>query len=115
LILVGGFNVYPNEIEDVLYTHPAVKETAVIGIPDQYKGEAIKAFVVVKQGMEVTAGELIAHCKERLAKYKIPAYVVFAESLPKSAVGKILRRELREAEQAGGLLIEQRPRKDDQS
>jgi long-chain acyl-CoA synthetase len=102
LILVGGFNVYPNEIEDVLYTHPAVKETAVIGIPDRYKGEAIKAFVVVKQGMEVTAGELIAHCKERLAKYKIPAYVVFAESLPKSAVGKILRRELREAEQAGG-------------
>jgi long-chain acyl-CoA synthetase len=101
LILVGGFNVYPNEIEDVLYTHEAVKETAVIGVPDKYKGEAIKAFVVIKQGMEVTSGELIAHCKERLAKYKIPAYVVFAESLPKSAVGKILRRALRDEEWEG--------------
>lgn len=98
LILVGGYNVYPNEIEDVLYTHPAVKEAAVIGVPDKYKGEAVKAFIVVKEEVQVTADELIAHCRERLAKYKVPALIVFAENLPKSAVGKILRRELREAE-----------------
>jgi len=98
LILVGGFNVYPNEIEDVLYSHPAVKEAAAIGVADQYKGEAVKAFIVVKQGMDVTADELIAHCKERLAKYKVPVFIAFAQTLPKSAVGKILRRELHDLE-----------------
>lgn len=100
LILVGGYNVYPNEIEDVLYTHPAVKEAAVIGVPDHYKGEAVKAYIVLKEETTATAEDLINHCKEHLAKYKVPAYVAFAQSLPKSAVGKILRRELREAEQA---------------
>ena len=100
LILVGGYNVYPNEIEDVLYTHPAVKEAAVIGVPDKYKGEAVKAYIVLKEEATASAEDLIAHCRERLAKYKVPAYVAFAQSLPKSAVGKILRRELREAEQA---------------
>jgi long-chain acyl-CoA synthetase len=73
LILVGGFNVYPNEIEDVLYTHPAVQETAVIGVSDRYKGEAVKAYIVLKEGVETTAEELILYCKERLAKYKVPA------------------------------------------
>jgi long-chain acyl-CoA synthetase len=96
LILVGGLNVYPNEIEDVLYTHPAVKETAVIGVSDKYKGEAVKAYVVLKEGAQATAEELIVYCKERLARYKVPALITFSETLPKSAVGKILRRELRE-------------------
>jgi long-chain acyl-CoA synthetase len=99
LILVGGFNVYPNEIEDVLYTHPAVREAAVIGVPDKYKGEAVKAYIVLKEGAQASAEELIVHCKERVAKYKVPAFIAFAESLPKSAVGKILRRELREMDQ----------------
>src|SRR5262249_29928138 len=97
LILVGGFNVYPNEVEDVLYTHPAIRETAVIGVPDQYKGEAVKAYIVLKKDARVTAEDLIGHCRERLAKYKVPALIVFVETLPKSAVGKILRRELRES------------------
>ncbi len=100
MILVGGFNVYPNEIEEVLFTHPAVKEAAVIGVSDEYRGEAVKAFIVLKPGTKTTAEELTGHCKERLAKYKIPSFIEFIESLPKSAVGKVLRRELREAEEA---------------
>src|SRR5262249_5734132 len=99
LILVGGFNVYPNEIEDVLYTHPAVKEAAVIGVPDKYKGEAVKAYIVVKEGSQASAEELISYCKERLAKFKVPAFIAFRQNLPKSAVGKILRRELRDPDQ----------------
>lgn len=100
LILVGGFNVYPNEIEDVLFTHPGIKEVAVIGVPDQYKGEAVKAFVVLKEGAQATAEELSDYCQERLAKYKLPSFIEFIAALPKSAVGKVLRRELREAEEA---------------
>lgn len=98
MIIVGGFNVYPNEIEDVLYTHPAVKECAVIGVPDQYRGEAVKAFVVLKDGARASADELVEFCREKMAKYKVPSYVEFRDSLPKSAVGKVLRRELREEE-----------------
>lgn len=96
MILVSGFNVYPNEIEDVLFTHPAVKECAVIGVPDQYRGEAVKAFVVLKEGTTASAEELQAFCRERLAKYKLPSLIEFIDALPKSAVGKVLRRELRE-------------------
>ena len=96
MLIVSGFNVYPNEIEDVLYTHPAVKECAVIGIHDQYRGEAVKAFVVLKGGSHSSADELIEFCREKLAKYKVPSVIEFRESLPKSAVGKVLRRELRE-------------------
>ncbi len=98
LILVGGFNVYPNEVEEVLFTHPAIKEAAVIGVADQYRGESVKAFVVLKEGGGATTEELIEFCRERLAKYKVPSSVEFTGSLPKSAVGKVLRRELREAE-----------------
>jgi long-chain acyl-CoA synthetase len=98
MIIVSGFNVYPNEIEDVLFTHPAVQECAVIGLPDQYRGEAVKAFVVLKQGTQATVEELTGFCKERLAKYKIPSFIEFTPALPKSAVGKVLRRELREME-----------------
>jgi long-chain acyl-CoA synthetase len=98
LIIVSGFNVYPNEVEDVIFTHPGVVEAAVIGVPDPYRGEAVKAFVVAKRGASVTPDELIEYCRERLAKYKLPTHIVFVTALPKSAVGKVLRRELRELE-----------------
>jgi long-chain acyl-CoA synthetase len=96
MILVSGFNVFPNEIEEVLAMHPAVLESAVVGVPDEKSGEAVKAFVVVND-RRVTAEELIAHCREHLTGYKLPRQIVFADGLPKSNVGKILRRELRDA------------------
>lgn len=98
MIIVSGFNVYPNEVEDVIFTHPSVVEAAVIGVPDEYRGEAVKAFVVIKPGMNLTIEEILEYCKERMAKYKVPSQVVFVTALPKSAVGKVLRRELRELE-----------------
>jgi long-chain acyl-CoA synthetase len=100
MIIVSGFNVYPGEVEDVLFTHPAVQEAAVIGLPDEYRGEIVKAFVVLKPGLQTTAEELQEHCLAHLAKYKLPATIEFVESLPKSTVGKVLRRELREMEAA---------------
>jgi long-chain acyl-CoA synthetase len=100
MIIVSGFNVYPNEVEEVLFTHPAVKEAAVIGVPCSYRGEAVKAFIVLKPEAQAAAEELIEHCRAHLARYKVPSLIEFAESLPKSAVGKVLRRELREAEDA---------------
>ncbi len=98
MIIVSGFNVYPNEVEDVLFTHPAVLEAAVIGVPDQYRGEAVKAFIVLRPGATATADEVMEFCRASLAKYKVPTLVEFMPSLPKSAVGKVLRRELREME-----------------
>ncbi len=102
MVIVSGFNVYPNEIEDVLFTHPAVQECAVIGVPDQYRGEAVKAFVVIKPGAQATTEELQEFCRERLAKFKVPSFIEFTAALPKSAVGKVLRRELREQEATKG-------------
>jgi long-chain acyl-CoA synthetase len=99
MIIVSGFNVYPSEVEGVLYEHPAVMETAVIGIPHEYRGEAVKAFVVLKAGTSATPDELIEHCTRGLAEFKVPSQVVIRESLPKTAVGKILHRVLREEEQ----------------
>ncbi|MBO0797588.1 MAG: long-chain fatty acid--CoA ligase [Blastocatellia bacterium] len=98
LIIVSGFNVYPNEIEEVLFTHPAVAEAAVIGIPDEYRGEAVKAYVVFKEGAQATVDELLEHCRVNLAKFKVPSSITIVDKLPKSAVGKVLRRELREME-----------------
>ncbi len=95
LIIAGGFNIYPREVEEVLFEHPAIKEAAVIGLPDPYRGETVKAFVVMKDGGSATAEEIIAWCRERLASYKVPRHVEFRDSLPKSGVGKYLRRELR--------------------
>jgi long-chain acyl-CoA synthetase len=98
MVIVSGFNVYPNEVEDVLFTHPAVLEAAVIGVPDKYRGEAVKAFLVLRPGLNATADEILEFCRANLAKYKVPSVIEFVASLPKSAVGKVLRRELREME-----------------
>jgi long-chain acyl-CoA synthetase len=98
MIIVSGFNVYPNEVEDVLFTHHAVLEAAVIGVPDPYRGEAVKAFITLRPGANATADEVIEFCRANLAKYKVPSLIEFMPSLPKSAVGKVLRRELREME-----------------
>lgn len=94
MVLVSGFNVYPNEIEDVLTAHPGVAEAAVIGVPDEATGEAVQAHVVLRAA-GLTAEELIAHCRANLTGYKVPKRVRFEESLPKSAVGKVLRAKLR--------------------
>ena len=94
MIISGGLNVYPNEVEQVLYMHPAVREAAVIGVPDQVWGETIKACVVVKDGKHATEDEIVTFCKERLSGYKKPRSVDFLDDLPKNAMGKILRREL---------------------
>jgi len=96
---LSGFNVYPTEVEEVLFSHPSVMEAVVIGRPDSYRGERVKAFVVLKAGMTATQEELITHCEKGLAEFKIPGEIEFRESLPKTAVGKILRRVLREESQ----------------
>ncbi|QEL25880.1 AMP-binding protein [Bosea sp. F3-2] len=95
MVLVSGFNVYPNEVEDVLASHPGVLEAAVIGLPDEHSGEAVTAFVVRKD-QTLTAEELRAYCKENLTGYKVPKQIFFRETLPKTNVGKVLRRALRE-------------------
>ncbi|MFS8639226.1 MAG: long-chain fatty acid--CoA ligase [Symbiobacteriaceae bacterium] len=98
MIITGGYNVYPREVEEVLYEHPKVLEAAVVGVPDEYRGEMVKAFVVLKPGETATEEEIIAYCRERLAKYKAPRAVEFRSELPKSLVGKVLRRVLAEEE-----------------
>jgi len=99
LIKVSGFQVWPREIEEVLATHPAVMEVGVAGMPDAARGEVPHAWVVLRQGHSVTVDDLRAYCRERLTPYKVPAVVQFRESLPKTLVGKILRRSLRDAPQ----------------
>ena len=99
-INVSGYKVWPREVEDVLYGHSAVREAAVVGIPDEYRGETVKAFVSLKPGESVTDDALIVFCKERMAAYKYPRQVAFVEELPKTASGKILRRELRDKERS---------------
>lgn len=96
MILCGGINIYPREIEDVLYAHPAVLYAAVIGIPDEEWGESVKAIIVPKKGINITEAEIIEFCKQHLASYKKPRSVEFRESLPLSQAGKILKRELRD-------------------
>jgi long-chain acyl-CoA synthetase len=97
LIKVSGFQVWPREIEEVLATHPAVMEVGVAGVPDESRGEVPHAWVVLRQGQGATADELRAYCRERLTPYKVPAAVEFRDSLPKTLVGKILRRSLKDA------------------
>ncbi|MET7646165.1 AMP-binding protein [Streptomyces sp. NPDC005426] len=95
MINASGFKVWPREVEDVLYTHPAVREAAVVGVPDPYRGETVRAYVSLRPGASVEPDELGAYCKERLAAYKYPREVEILTELPKTASGKILRRELR--------------------
>jgi long-chain acyl-CoA synthetase len=102
MIIAGGYNIYPREIDEVLFEHPKILEACAVGIPDPYRGETVKAFVVLKPGETMTAEEVIKYCQEKLAKYKVPKMVEFMTSLPKSGVGKILRKELRAMELAKG-------------
>jgi long-chain acyl-CoA synthetase len=95
-INAAGFKVWPREVEDVLYEHPAVREAAVVGVPDAYRGETVKAFVSLRPGERPDADELIAFCRERMAAYKYPRLVEFVDELPKTASGKVLRRVLRD-------------------
>jgi long-chain acyl-CoA synthetase len=98
MILVSGFNVYPNEVEDVVAAHPGVLEVACVGVPDQHSGEAVKLYVVRKD-KSLSKEDVLAWCKDQLTGYKRPKYVEFRDSLPKTNVGKILRRELRDEKQ----------------
>jgi long-chain acyl-CoA synthetase len=99
MILVSGFNVYPNEVEEVIASHPGVLECAVIGVPDAKSSEAVKAFIV-KKDPNLTAEDVIKFCHEQLTNYKIPKHIEFRTDLPKTNVGKILRRELRDEKKA---------------
>lgn len=101
MINASGYKVWPREVEDVLYEHPAVREAAVVGVPDEYRGETVKAFVSLKPGTSATAAELIAFTKERMAAYKYPRSVDLVDELPKTVTGKILRRELRDVPAQG--------------
>jgi long-chain acyl-CoA synthetase len=98
MINVSGYKVWPRDVEDALYGHEAVKEVAVVGVPDEYRGETVKAFVSLKEGKSASDEELIAFCKEQMAAYKYPRQIEFVEELPKTASGKVLRRELRDKE-----------------
>jgi len=103
VIIAGGYNIYPREVEEVLYEHPAVVEAAVVGVPDPYRGETVKAYIVLKPEYrgKVSQEEIIGFCRERMAAYKVPRMVEFRDELPKSAVGKILRRVLKEEAEKG--------------
>ena len=98
MIIASGFNIYPNEIDDILFEHPKVLEACTIGVPDEYRGETVKAFVVCKQGETISEDELIEYCRTKLAAYKVTKKIEFIDELPKTAIGKFLRRELRERE-----------------
>jgi long-chain acyl-CoA synthetase len=98
LIVASGFNVYPREVEEVLYRHEAVEEACVVGVPDEYRGENVAAVLILKPGFTASdelRASIIAHCKKELTAYKVPKIVEFRNTLPKSLVGKILRREVR--------------------
>ena len=98
MIIAGGYNIYPRDIDEVLYEHPKIMEACVVGVPDAYRGETVKAFIVPEAGESITEDEVKAWCKEKLASYKIPKHVEWLDELPKSAIGKVLRRKLREME-----------------
>jgi long-chain acyl-CoA synthetase len=95
LIIAGGYNIFPADVEAILYEHSKVKEAAVIGVPDEHRGETVKAFIVLKDGETASEEEIITFCRKNMASYKAPRFVEFRDDLPKSMIGKILRRELR--------------------
>jgi long-chain acyl-CoA synthetase len=96
MIVAGGYNIYPKDIDEVLFQHEKIMEACAVGVPDAYRGETVKAFVVLKEGERMTEEEVVGYCREHLAVYKVPKFVEFISELPKSAVGKILRRKLRD-------------------
>jgi long-chain acyl-CoA synthetase len=100
MIIAGGYNIYPVELDGVLMGHPKILEACTIGLPHEYRGETVKAFIVAKEGQQLTEDEVVAYCKENLAAYKVPKIFEFIDELPKSAVGKILRRKLKDMEMA---------------
>jgi long-chain acyl-CoA synthetase len=99
MIICSGFNVYPRDIDEVLYQHPSVLEVCTIGIPDEKRGETVKAFIVLKEGVSATEDEMKKFCSQKLAPYKVPTHVEFIKELPRSSVGKPLRRVMRDMEQ----------------
>ena len=101
MINASGYKVWPREVEDVLYTHPDVREVAVVGVPDEYRGESVKAYVSLNDGSSTTPEELVQFCKERMAAYKYPRHVDLMDELPKTTTGKILRRQLRDDAKTG--------------
>lgn len=104
MIIAGGCNIYPREVEEVLYKHPKVKEAAVIGVQNSYWGESVKAFIVLRVGETATEEEIIAYCKQGMAPYKVPKLVEFRKELSKSLIGKVLRRVLMEEEKAKAVV-----------
>lgn len=100
MIIAGGYNIYPREIDEVLFEHPKVEMACAIGVPDPYRGETVKAFVVLRNGETATEEDIINFCRERLAAYKVPKIVEFRDSLPTSIIGKVLRKILREEEES---------------
>ena len=98
MIIAGGYNIYPLELDDVLFDHPKILEACCVGVPDSYRGETVKAFIVTREGESLSEEEIIQYCKDKMAPYKVPKVVEFIDELPKSAVGKILRRKLRDME-----------------
>ncbi|MBO0791528.1 MAG: AMP-binding protein, partial [Ktedonobacteraceae bacterium] len=114
LILASGFNVYPREVEEVLFMHPAVAEAAVVGVPHTYRGETVGAFVVLKPDFEPsdeTRESILQFCKENLTAYKVPKVLEFRDDLPKTLVGKVLRRALRESQSSTSEIQEPSPAK----
>jgi long-chain acyl-CoA synthetase len=100
LIISSGYNVYPREIEEVLYEHPGIQKAAAIGLPDEKRGEQIKVFVVPNEGATLDTEEVMKYCQEKLAKYKWPSIIEVRSSLPESTVGKILKKDLKKEEEA---------------
>jgi long-chain acyl-CoA synthetase len=100
LIIAGGFNIYPSEVEEVLFRLPGVADAVVVGLPDKYRGETVKAYVVAQPGAELSEQDVLAHCRQELTAYKVPKVVEFRDSLPRTVVGKVLRRVLVEEERA---------------
>ncbi len=115
MIIAGGFNIYPRDVEEVLYEHPKVKEAACYGVPDPYRGQTVKVAIVLKEGESATEEEIIEFCRPRLARYKIPKLVEFTDALPKSLIGKVLRRVLVEEEEKKAKAGEAQKQQDQKS